>query len=358
MYLVVILLCSFLIQEIFGKNDKINSKMYMFVFLLFVFHDGLRWEVGTDWTPYYEYFNEVSFNNYSIARFEIGYEFINKFVKLFTNQYTVFLLFHAIVVYTLIFYNFKKYSVYPILSLYLYYTMQLPYLGANRQFLAFAIIVFSFYWLVNRNIFGFYLLLFVAFLFHKSSLMFVFAPVLLYDYNIKIYVIILSIAILISLSGIVNKLPLKLFFLLGDDVGAKMNLYTALDSSNSFIFTVLSIFRKSIWFFILLLVESKLVKNRNFLLFKNMYFISLFFYLLFNNTILQQVVGRGLMYFNISEIFIIAYILYTLKNNVSKLIIVVLILMYGFINMQKGINYYKMASGVDIFRPYKTFFQK
>ena len=40
----------------FKANRKIGYILFTFIFFLFVLHDGLRWETGTDWGNYYRFF--------------------------------------------------------------------------------------------------------------------------------------------------------------------------------------------------------------------------------------------------------------------------------------------------------------
>lgn len=78
---------------------------------------------------------------------------------------------------------------------------------------------------------------------------------------------------------------------------------------------------------------------------------------MFNNTILQVVVSRGLVYFNVCEIFVIPYVLTIFKNNATKVIVLVCVLLLGVMTMNKGMNSYAPPGGhSDLFVPYKGVF--
>ena len=86
---VFILVFSFI--EIF-TSIKQQYKLYMFyiVVLLLFFLSFLRWERGTDWDSYYNIFINEGFRSWD-DHTEIGYLYLNKLVRKFTDNYTIFL---------------------------------------------------------------------------------------------------------------------------------------------------------------------------------------------------------------------------------------------------------------------------
>lgn len=94
---IFLLLSSFAdVSKSLRKNRVGILLFFVFVFVLF---RGLRWETGTDWEQFYvcfenaEWYNIMSYDRYGDGRerMEMGYMFLNWFVKLFGN-YTLFLL--------------------------------------------------------------------------------------------------------------------------------------------------------------------------------------------------------------------------------------------------------------------------
>ena len=65
---------------------------FLFILLLLIFLDGFRWNIGTDWRSYYDYFSSHSIDSY----YEIGYSLFSFFISSLTDNYTIFILIIAI----------------------------------------------------------------------------------------------------------------------------------------------------------------------------------------------------------------------------------------------------------------------
>ena len=115
MYIFAIILLSFFAYlEVFNR-DIVERNKVLFAFICFaflVFHDGFRWETGCDWIPYSRYFDKL-FVDYTLENptFEIGYFLFLAPIRLVTDNYSVYLIIHAIVFYGLIFYTVFKLSI-------------------------------------------------------------------------------------------------------------------------------------------------------------------------------------------------------------------------------------------------------
>lgn len=357
--IVIILFALFAFAEIFSKNNPNKPVVWFVCFCLLVFHDGFRWETGTDWIPYYDYFmNCFEPNNQGV--FEVGYELLVRSIRLFTEEYSVYLIIHALIFYSLIFVAIRKYSVSPFVSLFLFYCSTLPLLGMNRQFLAVAVCLFSIQFVVQKKTLYFLVAMVVAVLFHKSALIFLIVYFLNKELKPPVYLMLFLIVIVISFSGVINKLPLQLFVLAGDSAVDRMDEYAdkfIYGEQLSLLNSILGVLKRILWL-VILFAFSKYVKNRNqyFTILFNMYFLASLLYIVFNNTILQIVVSRGLSYFSLAEIFIIPYVLTIFKNNVGKICIFFLMLTYSTLMMKKGINSYSKPGEDSIFYPYKGLF--
>jgi len=347
------ILALFAIKDVFKINSSTNLKLFILAILLLIFHDGFRWGVGTDWEPYLNFFE---LKEWDFVHFDIGYILLNKFVRLFTDNYSVFLILHAIIVYSLISITIYKYSVYPFLSLFLFYALMITYLGMNREYIAFAISLFSYKYLFENKRFIFVLIILVASLFHSSVLLFLFAVFFNNEIKLKYMLWIFITFLIISISGIVNKLPLNLFYLLSENIGGKMSFYsTSYELDSNLLFTIFSLLKRSICLIIAAIYYDRLKNSdKNFIIIFNLYFVSTIIYLLFNNTIFQIIVARGMMYFNITEIFMIPYIVSLVSNIEFKKVIILAVFVYGALTINKSMNFYKDDLGVDIFRPYNS----
>lgn len=362
MYVIVLVLFIFLaFADVFGGLSRRNLSIgWIVCFLLLVVHDGLRWETGTDWIPYSTYFD----NCLDIVNddFEWGYTGLSKLVRVFTNEYTIFLLTHALILYSLIFSSIKKYAINPFLSLFLYYCATLPMLGMNRQFLALGICIYAIRYIIERSFFRFVCCIAIAMLFHLSAVIFFVTYLFSRAANSKIYIALLLLALGVSMSGVINHLPLEVFMVLSTDVGEKMDFYASDFTSGNVtinpLFVLLSLSKRLIWIFLILLyVYSRKKTDTCFIVLFNIYVFSLLFYIVFNNTILQILVSRGLLYFNIAEIFIIPYALLAFKNNAGMKILFVLLILFGLTSLKKGLDsYVPPGETTDLFVPYKGVF--
>lgn len=335
------------------KGNLLN--MFFFIaFCLLVFHDGFRWGIGTDWENYRTFFDRCLL--ISMESYDWGYVILNQIIRSFTDNYTVFLVSFAVIQYWLFFISIRKYSVNPVLTLFLFYCMMLPSLGMNRQLLAMAICLCSIRFIFSRQIIYFTICIIFAALFHKSAVFFFISYFLINKFADKIYLLLLLLSIVIAITGIVNRIPLSLFLILGESSFEKMSEYASNPEKGSLLFTILALMKRLIWLFFLFMYKRTHQIDSTFSYFFNIYFIATILFVSLNNSILQIIVGRGLFYFYIGEIFLIPYILNLFKKNVTIYVIMGVIGLYSYVNIEKGFNYYKEAMGVDIFRPYNSVF--
>lgn len=364
MYIFAISLFSiFAYFEVFNREmmEKYKSLFLFICYVFLIFHDGFRWETGTDWLSYYDFFEKLTIE-YSIedSDFEIGYTLFMYLIRLVTDNYTVYLIIHAIFFYTCFFYCITKISKYPFVSILVFYMITLPYLGMNRQFLSMAIFSVGLVFLLKGQRLKFILSIAIAFLFHRTAIIGLCA--LLCSHRIKpIWIVsFICIALIVSLSGIVNKAGMALVGInFSGDIGSKLDFYTngGGGSKVSLVSTLLSLIKKFVWLGFLLVFRKKVDgKDQTYYTLLNIYILGCILYLIFNNTILQVFVSRALLFFNITEIFIIPYALTIFKQNYGKLIIMFILSIYCFINIKKGFDNYAIYGMKDLFEPYKGVF--
>lgn len=362
MYIFIITILSILaFLEIFNRDITENYKaLFAFIcFSLLVFQDGFRWETGTDWTVYRTYFEQLTldydWNTGDSEYFDIGYVLFCYALRIFTDNYTIFLVLYSLIFYSIFFYFIFKLSNSPFVSLLLFYMVTIYYMGMNRQFMAMEFYALALVCLTNNKKPLFFLCITLGFFFHKTILLGLIALFVNKKIPNYILVIILVIVSLIALSGIINKLPLNLFAVFGEQSSDKIDLYsTNTDVQASLLNSILSLIRKLIWIVPLMIYEERIKKMDNYYLLFNLYFIGVVFYILFNGTILQVIVARGLIYFNLMEIFIAPYALSLLKQNYGKLLIMFLVVAYVFVNVYKGFS--GLGDDTDYFVPYKGIF--
>ncbi len=354
----ILLFVSSIIESF--EIKKISKTLFISLIIYLIIHDSIRWETGTDWKNYYDYFSNCLNSGSNTMSFSIGYVILNVIVRSISDNYTLFLFSHALIVYTFLSYSIYKLSPRPIFSLLLYYGIMLPYLGMNRQIIALVLCLFSLIYLLNNNKRTFIFGVIIASLFHTSCLLFLIAIFLLKEIKTKTLVISLLLVIILALFGVINKLPLNLIYIFASDDPMstinKIGFYAENNYLNTNIFfTILAIFKRLIWIIItFLILKYTRFRNNNLILFFNLYFFGSLTYILFNNTILQIIVARGLIYFNVFEIFVISYMLLLNKGIFYRTVLVSILTFYSYLGVVKGFNFYKEDLGEDIFRPYKS----
>src|SRR5574344_2106865 len=139
MYIFIITILSILaFLEIFNRDITENYKaLFAFIcFSLLVFQDGFRWETGTDCTVYRTYFEQLTldydWNTGDSEYFDIGYVLFCYALRIFTDNYTIFLVLYSLIFYSIFFYFIFKLSNSPFVSLLLFYMVTIYYLGMNR----------------------------------------------------------------------------------------------------------------------------------------------------------------------------------------------------------------------------------
>ncbi len=180
----------------------INSRVKIFwilVILLLIF-DGLRWEMGTDWNPYYKIF--ILADTYVDAGkppgFEHGYIYYNSLIRFFTDNYSYFLFITTAFIYIGIFYAVAKITNYSLLSLFYLFSTLPWYSGSLRQMMASVFFVFALKAVIDRKVYVFFACIIVGALFHTSII--VFMPIyILYGLSAAILVFIYGLLVVISI---------------------------------------------------------------------------------------------------------------------------------------------------------------
>ena len=363
MYLFTLAVLSILsLIEIFNKEIIEKRKIYFlfFAFFLLVFHDGLRWQTGCDWDAYSNYFEnlfkELQVRN-AVTSFEPLYNLFMMSVRIFTDNYSVYLIVHALVFYVMIFYSLVKLSPTPFTSLMLLYMIIVPYMGTNRQLLVLGGYFLALYFLKDKKWLFFILIILVGFFVHHSALLCLAALLCCRKIKTKYLCVLFILVLLISLSGVMNMLtPLFLLLVHDDQIYSKIDFYNNIRVYDvSLAVSLVSILRKIVWLVILVCFDYR-IKNKDtfYYISFNMYFIGILFYVLLNGTVWQQLLSRGMMYFSVMEIFIIPYTLALLKPNYGKLFVVLLLPLYCWVNIIKSFSNY--GPNTDYFQPYKGLF--
>lgn len=209
-YLVnIMLICIWGVLLLYNKSDKKKKIYCTIVAMQWILISGLRhFSVGDDTYAYYYTFEQVKSTpwetillqnwNYLFHGLEIkdpGYPLLEKIFQIFCGDYQVFLLFIAAVFTISMAVWIYKNSSMPCLSFIIYSALFYAFYSVtgNRQTLATALIVFVGYkYIKEKKLLKFLVIAFIAFMLHKSSLVFIPFYFLAHKRITKPYVITMS----------------------------------------------------------------------------------------------------------------------------------------------------------------------
>ena len=207
---------------------KHSFRLMFFSISLFILSliSGLRFEVGTDWEPYKNLFNDLELDwsfLVNVFNFDFGYVLFNAFIRIFTDSYAVFLFLDSLIALGFIGWFIYKYSPLPNLSLFFFYNTYFisTYMGSNRRIIAIGLSLISLSALIETKRAKTYLYALIALLFHRTSFIVFFAKFLpTHVPKLKIVVLGLFISFIIGLF----QLPFKLFGVISQAVSHLNNI--------------------------------------------------------------------------------------------------------------------------------------
>ena len=341
----------FLILSLYTwDNKKKGNQILIYAVIWLIVFEGFRWEIGTDWNAYYDFF--MYGNNAHMGK---SYKLLNQIIRSFTDNFTVITLLLAFVTYTTLFLLLRKYSPNPIMSILIYYCSMIGLLGGNRQFIAMTICIGSLYFIFNRKQKLFWGTLTVAVTFHVTSLIFIPAY---YLYNKKMssntIMILVLFAFIISLTKIINYIPFVDYLALMDSVSSgATSLQEYIDSYSGTVSIVGSL--KRILFIYLALSVRNRVRAPYYDYFLYLYAVGTITYILFNGSVLQLMAGRGAAYYNVYECIVIPFVALKipLPKSLRQMFWFFLFIIYFYL-MWRDMNSYYIILREDIYNPYKS----
>lgn len=339
---------------VFGFLDIIrvrgNQKIIIIfiVFILFVLLDGFRWETGTDWVLYRDFFLNPSKEIW--MSFEPGYVLITQIIHCLSDNYTVFLIILAFLIYSLYLKSINDYGAYPLITILLFYCTFVGYMGMNRQHLALAICLYSFRYIISEKFWKFSICILIAALFHRTASIFFVSYFL--NRSIPAHLLLFGLFIVYLLNPVIASMVKPFVSAMPSNIAYKLNIYLESADSNSTFSTIMGTMKRALIFLPLYFNKGKLKEfSPSIELMLNIYFFSLLVYVLFNNSI-QVFVSRGNLYFgSLFEIFLIPFFLVIVKKNHNQIIIYLLFIVYSVLTLVKSLTVFH-----DLFVPYKGLF--
>lgn len=349
--LLVLSLCE--IINPYEIKTMLHKYIYFNIICVFFLLSSLRWETGTDWDTYHEYYQYFKHVTISEGWLEPGYTFLSTFVKNIFDNYSVLLCIMAVIIYTLKYRVIYDYSPLPLVSLFAWLTISLADIFPTRQFIALAITFYSVRNIIEQKKITFVALVILASLFHASSMIFIFAYYVFYrkfDRMILVIMIVASYAISLFAESIIsNTLSVMPF------IQDRINVYME-DSENTFgsVYSVKDIIFRGfvnkliIFIPIFTLMWSSVKQDRilngivNLIIFGTILSVLV--------TTISPALARIGMYYDVNmQILLFPYFLILCRNQFDRVIVFFVMSLY-FLYRFYGVilNYY------DLYIPYKS----
>lgn len=274
-------------------------------------------EGTVDQGNYIKMFEEITINNFQESLTDLGYAFLNGFVKIFSNNFWVFLFVINTISMCVLLRFFDRYSPYIAISWALYFILYLGYnIGVLRQGVAITFTILSFRYILSRSVRKYLLCVFIAMTMHFSAILFIPAYWIANKITIdkkKAYILLLLALPLVFVNF------LGLFGLMGELVGVpawQIELYLSQDGE-FYERAGLSLgLIARILFFLGFAITCDISDRTQRVLF-NIYFAYLLLY--FPLSSVSIISARGLDYYKVFECLIIPYAFLNIKDPYWKI---------------------------------------
>ena len=311
--------------EALNKKSYFVKVTYVGICLFLFILSFLRWETGTDWINYYNYFKYIFDLPYELDIFEIGFRALNYSIRYLTDA-------------------IKKLSPFPILSLTFLYASQLGNILFVRQWIAIAILFYSITYIQKNKFIPFIALVLIASSIHRSALIFIISW-WIFKINISTKKILLSLCLTIFLSYIIESF---LFSFLGSIgmrvIQARLSIYMD-DSYNSGLkeninFTLVLIkgfINRAFILFISLYIYIKNSENKILRGYINLYWLGCI--LFFSLISISPALARLAYYFDFIQVILISYImLFSFRTITNRIIALIILGIYMLFRLNQFLN--------------------
>lgn len=289
-FIILIILGVGSLIDIFSENREFKKNIYIFLIGILVIFFGTRAYIGYDWYNYKPNFEqsknilELIKGGFVEGGFEKGYQFYCGVVKLFTSNYINFNLINTIIDFILIYFIFKRYSNYPILSLFIFFGVYGVALEIDmiRNIKSILLFILSIEYIENRKILPFVALNVLGFLFHTSSLLYFPMYFLLKIKWNRIFIFVIfiigNIYYLSNIRLIINGIGMIKDKIPGG-IGDKIAGYISIIPKDFPLGFSLFYLERVILFLVVFLIGKRLMEKRYGTIFANSLFLSVFIFL-------------------------------------------------------------------------------
>ncbi|EXI61328.1 hypothetical protein MHD_10930 [Mannheimia granulomatis] len=346
-------------------NLKVRNFFFYFNLCVLFFVSVFRYNIGVDYATYEQSFKDALhlfdtnieyFTEYNVVNIEYGYLIFESFVKIFTEQFEIF-----IVIYNIALFSFFTLAIvknpYKNIQLFLLLCFVYPLyiIEAHRQAMAIAIFMYNIKNILEKRLFLYLFFVFLGFLFHKISLITLpFYFIINYvRINKNLLFFLLVITFLVSFFDVIGSLI--------QYANDSLNYLEAVRRVNHYYFVknepslsnlpISAYLQRMLLFLIVVIFFAKTKEEYNYLVIS---YILLF--LVFSNV--GVLAGRVSGLFLISYLYYFSNLFFNLKSNVYRIVILIFIVLWGSAIFIKDINTIHPEFGTYNYIPYKTILEK
>lgn len=348
--IVYIGLLVFLLSSFIFFRWKTDMQKYRILFLyisgiLFIIFASLRYKIGFDYATYEMLFYQIG-NNTNQENLEIGFLFFNKLIFFLGGDYRIFLFAANSFMTILVFLWIYRFSKFPEVSIFLYFTFQFWACSMNfiRQSMALSIFLLAYQPLIERNFIKYSAIVLLAASFHQSILIMLPFYFLLYKNVTKKYLFTISTIFMISyiLFDFVVYYVLNILF-----SNYQKYVDTIYWNSNSLSYVILPCG----YLLFVLYYAKKLIHDceKNKILINSCIYMSFISFFITKHFILE----RFSLYLFIFSLILIPEIIYINKMANKKNIVLLFTILFGF-------SYFSFAVKEEFHNvyPYRSIFDK
>ena len=326
---------------------------------------GLRWETGTDFDPYLELFKSLELDTSSLLAvysFDIGYVLLNALVRLFTDNYTIFLLVNSALAMMLIYRFIRRTSTLPSTSVFIFYNSYFVghFMGSNRRIMAIGFLLLLFTYVPRPSWRRFASLQGLAVAFHRSSIVGLLSLLIPSEHFTR-----KKVLLLFAVCGVFGALQLPVGIVAATgrllshfsniELIEKMIFYgeTSAEhvSSNFDVFTqsVLALSKRALFLLMFFATIRRGPANPLHARLLNTYIVGIALYVFFIGSPIFQVLST---YFCAAEIALIG-IAAASMNRLQRINLCCVLLPYGILQLASALNTYP-----DLYLPYLSVFSE
>ncbi|UKT63276.1 EpsG family protein [Pedobacter mucosus] len=362
--IIFLILIGFSFLEITSIDGVYKVILFAVGILILFITAGLRFETGGDWTTYTVFFNQIETLPlvlegkaliYNRSYMEPAYKLINSLVKTLGGNVQVVFFIIALINSVLLYKALKKYTIYPLVGLLIYYTSMFFFLDmiATRQGVAVLLFFSSLNFVFERKFWRFLAVMVIAFLFHRSSVLLVPLYFIIHrSFSNRAYIIVFFVTLLMFFFQIKWMAGLLTITanIIGGANGAIIKVYLNSSSYGANRSLTVGTLINIILFAIYLSKRKALADYKYFNIFFNLFMVNLIVFFVFYEFI--EISNRYRFYFLISNITLLPYLIVVYQEKLSKMLVFASICAFTFLY---GRSYFLESPGAIAFNPYQNY---